>query len=303
MSGRGQHTLESIETKIQMLRLCILLLVLTFCCSFVLHYTPKTSHHGSSLHVLHEPLHASFWSKTRSDDEIIDYCAHILFEGDTKKTKSKVEIISNELPLILIHDFMSEEDCGDIKDEGIRIGLKRSTTGESQDTSSTRTSSTTWIRDKDLKPIKTLRKRVADLVGLGTDFQENAQVVKYEPGQKFDLHTDHQESFNDLDCRGRLATVLLYLNSSKNDGNDNKVDLSNPTFDGGETYFPEYGMNVVPKRGTACFWFNTIERPGVLNYDPLAPLTLDLRSRHAGNPVLYGTKWVCNLWVHPISLL
>jgi prolyl 4-hydroxylase len=283
----------------------ITLLFVSTCEAFVIQRT-KSRIGGNYLHqsLLKEPELTSFWGETRSDDEIVEYCARALFDDDIEKTKENIEIISNELPLILIHNFMSNKDCGEIKDAGIRSGLlKRSTTGESQDTSTDRTSSTAWLRDDEcLVPLQKFRNRVANLVGLDSSFQENTQVVQYEPGQKFNLHTDHQESFNELECRGRLATVLLYLNSSNDESSDGVEDIHNPSFDGGETYFPEYETNVIPKRGSACFWFNTVERPGVSNYNPLAPLTLDIRSRHAGNPVISGTKWICNLWTHPIEI-
>lgn len=284
--------------------LCMSLIIHT-CGGFVVlsanSYTKRNQLHQS---LLKEPEQTTFWGETHSDDEIVEYCARTLFDDDIEKTKENIEIISNELPLILIHNFMSHKECGEIKDAGIRSGqLKRSTTGESQELSTDRTSSTAWLRDDVcLEPLQKFRNKVANLVGLDSSFQENTQIVQYEPGQKFNLHTDHQESFNELDCRGRLATVLLYLNSSKDENFNGVEDIHNPSFDGGETYFPEYDTNVVPKRGTACFWFNTVERPGVSNYNPLAPLTLDVRSRHAGNPVISGTKWICNLWVHPIEI-
>ena len=117
---------------------------------------------------------------------------------------------------------------------------------------------------------------------------ENLQVVRYLSGQKFDIHTDHLNEFNDLPCRGRLATCLIYLNSN---------------FTGGETSFPHFNADVTPKKGTAVFFWNTLETPGNTNnvkYDPYMYLNVDDRLQHAGLPVLDGVKWVCNRWIHPI---
>ncbi len=166
---------------------------------------------------------------------------------------------------------------------------------------------------------------------------ENLQVVRYTDGQEFRLHTDHIPSFNDLDCRGRLATCLVYLNSSYDSDNDSDNDRDNDrdngvdssantnaningntnslTFEGGCTFFPEYGARITPKCGRAVFWFNTIERPGAPGYGREGDndmdmdtdtkkfqLSVDLRSRHSGEPVYNGEKWVCNRWVHPVPL-
>lgn len=124
-------------------------------------------------------------------------------------------------------------------------------------------------------------------------------MVRYKGnGEKFDTHTDHLESFNDMDCRGRLATCLLYLNSAR----DERGGLDNDGFYGGSTHFPEYKADVKPTRGTAVFWFNTVERLGFNDYSEEMFLNVDLRSRHAGKPVIGNEKWVCNRWVHPVPL-
>lgn len=115
---------------------------------------------------------------------------------------------------------------------------------------------------------------------------ENLQVVRYLSSQEFSTHTDHLDSFNDLTCRGRLATCLIYLKS--------------PT-KGGETSFPEFRVKIPPVSGSAVFFFNTKERPGMEGYDPEMFLNVDLKMRHAGLPVLEGEKWICNRWIHPIE--
>ena len=162
------------------------------------------------------------------------------------------------------------------------------------------------------------------LVGLHPSHMENLQVVRYTDGQEFGLHTDHIAPFNDLDCRGRLATCLVYLNSSSavstRSGNIDSKDVdeverddsigggksSSLSFDGGCTYFPEYDARIAPKCGRAVFWFNTVERPGTPGYGTTTAkdlkLNVDLRSRHSGEAVYNGEKWVCNRWVHPVPL-
>lgn len=101
-----------------------------------------------------------------------------------------------------------------------------------------------------------------------------------------------------MPCRGRLATCLLYLNSAVAEHDDNDDD---DMFEGGSTTFPEFDISVIPARGSAVFWWNTVERPGSLGYDAeTTRLTVDERLRHSGDPVTSEEKWICNRWIHPI---
>jgi len=112
------------------------------------------------------------------------------------------------------------------------------------------------------------------------------------------------DSFNDLECREKLATCLIYLNSeisiinkNKNssfDSQNHELPLSSSSsvgsFTGGSTKFPEYDLSVSPKKGSAIFFWNTIERPWSDGHQSLMDLTVDERLRHSGDPVLEGDK-------------
>lgn len=188
-------------------------------------------------------------------------------------------------------------------------------------TSNIRTSSTVWLRDDDddheeddigdihhsstfakaggsdannnavgISSLSHTLRQMADYVshmsGLPPHYMENLQVVRYLPGQEFQVHTDHLDSFNDMERRGRLATCLFYLQS--------------PTR-GGATHFPEVNVQVVPTQGSALFFWNTVEKPGCPDYQENMFLHADERVRHAGLPVMEGEKWICNRWVHPVD--
>lgn len=248
-----------------------------------------------------------FWGSNRTKQEIQDFCHRAVFHNSSLTLNmsqsmgatlaaDKVTVINSEPPLVIIHDFLSHEECEVLIMAATHQDLQRSTTGVTQETTDIRTSSTTWLRDEgDGAYAKVIHKnhvlrsfaqRVSRLCGLPPENMENLQIIHYLETQQFDVHTDHLDSFNDLDARGRLATCLVYLN----DG-----------YQGGETFFPEYDVSVKANKGSALFFWNTLERPGMKHYEPYMFLNVDTRLRHAGLPVINGVKWACNRWVHPIN--
>jgi hypothetical protein len=59
--------------------------------------------------------------------------------------------------------------------------------------------------------------------------------------------------------------------------------------EGGETDFPRLGIAVKPKRGRALLW------PSTLNANPELQ---DPRTHHQAKPVIRGTKYAANSWIH-----
>ncbi|KAL7564580.1 hypothetical protein ACA910_017927 [Epithemia clementina (nom. ined.)] len=293
----------------------------------------------------------------------------------------RVEVISAEPPLVLIHKLIPKQACLDLiqaaqeaeNDEGVPR-LARSTTGAQLRQSQSRTSSTVWLQESDVRTTTTtttvqtnqvndndndnddddddttllsstawllrlLAEQVSLISGMPPECMENLQICRYEPGQEFRLHTDHQESFNELTCRGRLATCLLYLaeprqggetwfpgvlglepknNNDKNEDNTNLLlqptaacskhkghdkadDNNNNNGDDDNHHHPPESILVRAQQGSAVFFWNTVEKPGSPQYTPDMHLTTDWRLRHAGLPVVQGEKWICNRWIHPID--
>lgn len=236
-----------------------------------------------------------------------------------------LETISLSPRVFRLHNFVSEEETNALMNRAKMMGLERSTgglqkqgkEGENQgEYISDRTSTNAWDTSSALA-IK-IKKRSFDVLRMVyvDDWSDGLQVVKYEPGQFYNSHTDW---FN-LDASpnwnwdpakngtNRFATVFLYLND---------VEL------GGETVFPLSDTNmtknsyreadfqrlskeilhkdktalklaqtcresfrVAPKKGDAILFYN--QMPGG---------TPEHAALHGACPVIEGEKWGANLWV------
>ena len=103
---------------------------------------------------------------------------------------------------------------------------------------------------------------------------EGLQVLRYGPGQQYQVHHDYFDPTQPgtdrlLRLQGqRVATLLMYLRAPER---------------GGATAFPYAGLEVAPEPGSAVFF----------SYDRAHPST---RTLHAGKPVLAGEKYVATKW-------
>ena len=94
-------------------------------------------------------------------------------------------------------------------------------------------------------------------------------VIKYEEGQEFKLHTDCWDNVKGEGSDQRVLTALIVLQQAN---------------EGGETIFPNLGLSIRPPAGTMLVWHNT--SGGACN-----PLLT-----HAGTPPKNGTKIVMTKW-------
>jgi prolyl 4-hydroxylase len=115
--------------------------------------------------------------------------------------------------------------------------------------------------------IRALTTRLAAVSNTPPGAGEALTVLRYRPGQQFRLHSDVLPGTRNQ----RVATVLVYLNDD---------------FTGGETVFPDYDLSIRPRLGDAVIFRNT-DAAG----RPLA------KARHAGQPVVSGTKWLATRWI------
>jgi len=208
------------------------------------------------------------------------------FYWDTKKIpyltlmKIKVEEAYKKPHLLLFHDIMSDQEINVVKEfSGPR--LKRATVQNSQtgqlETAKYRIGKSAWLKDHEHEAIHRVNQRIEYITGLTATTAEELQVVNYGIGGHYDTHFDfarkeETNAFKNLGTGNRISTWLNYMSD---------VEA------GGATVFPELGVTIWPRKGSAAYWFN-LHRNG----------EGDMLTRHAACPVLVGSKWIANKWFH-----
>uniref|UniRef100_A0AAR5PBD1 Fe2OG dioxygenase domain-containing protein n=1 Tax=Dendroctonus ponderosae TaxID=77166 RepID=A0AAR5PBD1_DENPD len=157
-----------------------------------------------------------------------------------------------------------------------RATVQNSQTG-ALETAQYRISKSAWLKNEEHKHIADVARRVEDMTGLSMETAEELQVVNYGIGGHYEPHFDfarkeETNAFQNLGTGNRIATVLFYMSD---------------VVQGGATVFPMARTALWPKKGTAAFWFNLFPSGDG-----------DKRTRHAACPVLAGSKWVSNKWIH-----
>ena len=134
----------------------------------------------------------------------------------------------------------------------------------------------------DNNPIVERFKNITSAVtGVPVSHQERPNFIQYKKGGFYKPHFD---GFTDdeggrIKMRGwgqRMFSSILYLNSD---------------FQGGETGFPRLQKTSKPSPGKIYIWRNAF-----------SDLKLDEKSKHAGNPIDSGVKYIIVIWTRSNSL-
>lgn len=191
----------------------------------------------------------------------------------------KTEVAFDKPRIVIFHDIIHNKEIDHIKAVASpnlnRATVRNPTTGILE-FASYRISKSAWLSN-DLDDITyKINQRIKAATGLSIETAEDLQVVNYGIGGHYSPHFDHgnkrpQDAF-ETERGNRIATLLFYLSD---------VEA------GGATVFTEVGAILWPKKGSAAFWFN-LRRNG----------ESDDMTKHAGCPVLVGSKWVMNKWFH-----
>lgn len=212
----------------------------------------------------------------------------VCFHLDTSKswdpyltlTRVKVEEAFKRPQIVIFHEFMSDYESQIVK-ELAEPKLRRATvqnyfTGNLE-TAKYRISKSAWLTNREHRVVELISRRIEAITNLDMSTAEELQVVNYGIGGHYEPHYDfarreERNAFKSLGTGNRIATWLNYMS-----------DVTA----GGATVFPQLGVTVWPKKNTAAFWYN-LHKSG----------DGDLLTRHAACPVLLGSKWVSNKWIH-----
>jgi len=201
---------------------------------------------------------------------------HIVDGGDRQ---IKISMTLDSLRVKLYDNFLSDEECEHLK-MAVDGRLKRSkVVGQmfSDQESKVRTSTGAFIDIGATPMIETIEARIAKVSGFPVENGECLQVLHYANTEEYQPHFDFFEPQNEQEAMmlqepgNRISTFIFYLND---------VD------EGGATYFPQLQLSIHPRKGSAV-QFSYLEQDGLL----------DMRSEHAGLPVISGEKWIATKWL------
>ncbi|KAK3088719.1 hypothetical protein FSP39_022991 [Pinctada imbricata] len=203
------------------------------------------------------------------------------FNRDTRIPiyKSKEEVVNYFPRISLFHDVIGEEHISLLKEIGQML-VSNYVLFQIKPNS--------WANETTYRPLQKLTRRVSLITGLQTKYKslmsnsEQFQIINYGVGGMYNPHVDNlgysllgfgnpHETMEVQHTGDRTATWMFYLSDVRA---------------GGATVFPQLKARVPVVKGAAAFWYNI-----KLNGDP------DDRTRHAGCPVLLGSKWVSNKWI------
>lgn len=188
----------------------------------------------------------------------------------------KTEELYYEPPIVMFHDIISDDEIEQLQNDAypymIRARImKPDGSGTEADF---RTSKIAWLDDNERSLSRKLSLRVANITNLEIKGAEVNQINNYGVGGEYVTHVDAVENLNltEEPSGNRIATFMFYMS---------EVAL------GGQTVFPILNISVVPRKGSGIFWLN-LNHDGTVNGD----------MRHGSCPVIIGSKWVCNKWIH-----
>jgi prolyl 4-hydroxylase len=211
------------------------------------------------------------------------YEASRIASGNTIHLKDRQVSVSMRLaqPDIVAFDhFMSPEECEHLialsAEKCQRSGVVDPETGKTIILPA-RSSEGCYFQRGENTFIEQLDERISALMNWPVDHGEGIQILHYSNGGEYKPHFDYfpvdqKGSATHLATGGqRVATLVMYLNN---------VEA------GGETVFPEFGLKVTPRQGSAVYfaYFNSCGQ--------VDPATL-----HGGAPVTAGEKWIATKWM------
>ncbi len=188
-------------------------------------------------------------------------------------------LMTMTLPRVIVFgQLLSDDECDALvalsQPRLVRSETVDNNTGGSE-INAARTSRGMFFLRGETPLIDRIERRIAALVQWPLDHGEGLQILHYAPGAEYKPHQDYfdpaQPGTPTILQRGgqRVGTLVMYLNTPEQ---------------GGATVFPDVGLEVAARKGSAVFF--SYDRPHVAT-----------KTLHGGMPVVAGEKWVATKWL------
>ncbi|XP_017845691.1 prolyl 4-hydroxylase subunit alpha-2 isoform X1 [Drosophila busckii] len=190
----------------------------------------------------------------------------------------KLEEYSLEPLVLSYHDMLPASSLAQLR-QMATPHMKRSTVNSvpgagQRQKSAFRVSKNAWLPYSTHPLMQRMLRDVGAASGLDMTYCEQLQVANYGVGGHYEPHWDFFRNAQHYPPEegNRMATAIFYLSEVEQ---------------GGATAFPFLDFAVRPQQGSVLFWYN-LHRSS----------DMDFRTKHAGCPVLKGSKWIANIWIH-----
>ncbi|XP_049300702.1 prolyl 4-hydroxylase subunit alpha-1-like isoform X2 [Anopheles funestus] len=180
----------------------------------------------------------------------------------------KLEELNHDPFIVVYHEVLYAKEIATLLDIAKPL-LHRSMVGDDvqKKVSKTRTSNNGWLDDVMHPVVRTISRRTEDMTDLAMSAAEQLQVGNYGVGGHYLPHHDYA-----VPEEGKEAYPAV--------GKGNRIATLSDVAIGGATVFPELGVGVFPRKGSAIFWYN-LHANG----------SIDARTLHGACPVFVGSKW------------
>lgn len=182
--------------------------------------------------------------------------------------------------IVLLGNLLSHEECNALVaygDQRMQRSPVVSDIDGKEQLHAARTSRGAMLQRDENELVARIEARLAALTRWPAENGEGMQLLRYEKGNEYRPHHDWFDPASPgprkhLERGGqRVGTIVMYLSDVEQ---------------GGGTSFPNIGLQVQPKKGSAVFFANTdaYRRP-------------DQQTLHAGEPVEQGVKVIATKWL------
>lgn len=192
----------------------------------------------------------------------------------------------DDYEILEIYDILTPAECKELIRLANKKGLHQSEILNNTDGKDTevrtefRKSKQAWLPNSYDKIVMKIAKFSEKITGIPKENQEELQVAKYEENGKFIEHYDSCIYEDKAYCDKvnhysgeRRTTLLIYLNDD---------------FKEGQTEFVEVGLKIKPEVGKGILFWSTDHNDNLF-----------VKSKHKGNSVIGGEKWIATKWSHP----